>query len=100
MRLTWDNEYEIVEKLKAHEKPWTTIPQDDLIRIGDTCASLEVEFSHVLLKDNVNIMVPPDCNLDQLLEILSKHMNNVLPVVIYTVSENILTDGVRTFVSV
>lgn len=97
VRLTWDNEYEIVEKLKSHEKPWTTIPEQDLIRIGDTCASLEVEFCHVLLKDNVNIMVPPDSNLDQLLEVLSKHMNKVLPIIIYTVSENILTDSVSFF---
>ncbi|XP_064215585.1 dual serine/threonine and tyrosine protein kinase isoform X1 [Tribolium castaneum] len=94
IRLTWGDEYEIVEKLKAHEKPWVTIPEEDLQRIGDDlCASLEVEICHTLLKDNANIMVPPDCQPDQVHEILNKHMKSVLPVIIYAVSEDILSDS-------
>ncbi|RZB40626.1 dual serine/threonine and tyrosine protein kinase-like [Asbolus verrucosus] len=91
--LTWGHEYEIVEKLKAHEKPWITIPEEDLQRTDDHCASLEVELCHLLLKDNVNIMVPPDCHPDHLQEILNKHMNNILPVIIYAIFEDILSDS-------
>ncbi|KAJ3639900.1 hypothetical protein Zmor_003270 [Zophobas morio] len=94
IRLTWGHEYEIVEKLKAHENPWVTIPEEDLQRTGDdVCASLEVEIDHPLLKDNANIMVPPDCHIDHLPEILNKYMSNTLPVIIYAVSEDILSDS-------
>lgn len=64
-------------------------------RVGDDlCASLEVELCHPLLKDNANIMVPPDCYVDHVQEILNKHVKNVLPVIIYAVSEDILSDSV------
>mgnify|MGYP005984174289 CR=1 FL=1 len=83
--------------MKAHENPWVTIPEEDLQRTGDdVCASLEVEIDHPLLKDNANIMVPPDCHIDHLPEILNKYMSNTLPVIIYAVSEDILSDSVNT----
>lgn len=92
IRLTWGHEYEIVERLKAHDKPWNTIPEDDLQNNDDLCASLEVELCHVMLKENVNIMVPPDCHPDFLKDILNKHTSNILPVIIYAVSEDLLDD--------
>lgn len=99
IHLTLGPEFEILEKLKAHEKPWTTIPIEDLQRnnnecILDHCPSLEIELRHPILKDNVKIMVPPDCSPHLLPEILLKNMDNVLPVIAYAVSEDILTDSV------
>lgn len=98
IRLTLNQDIEIVEKLQAHEKSWITIPEADLQRsdnesLLDHCPSLEVELSHSILKENVNIMVPPDCSIEQLSEILYKYMDNVLPIVVYAISEGILSDS-------
>ncbi|KAJ8926827.1 hypothetical protein NQ314_020677 [Rhamnusium bicolor] len=98
VRLTLGHEIEIVEKLKAHEEAWMTIPEEDLQRrddecLLDHCPSLEVELCHLILKENVQIMVPADCEVDELTEILNKHTNNVLPIVIYAVYEEILNDS-------
>lgn len=99
IRLTLNQDIEIVEKLQAHEKSWITIPEADLQRsdnesLLDHCPSLEVELSHSILKENVNIMVAPDCSIEQLSEILYKYMDNVLPIVVYAISEGILSDSV------
>ncbi|KAJ8986249.1 hypothetical protein NQ317_009955 [Molorchus minor] len=98
IRLTLGHEIEIVEQLKAHEKPWVTIPVEDLLRgdeesLLDHCPSLEVELCNSILRENVEIVVPADCEVDELSEILNKNMNNVLPLVIYSVSEEILNDS-------
>ncbi|CAG9759907.1 unnamed protein product [Ceutorhynchus assimilis] len=99
IHLTLDDEIEIVENLKAHEELlWVTIPEEDLRRtenenLLDHCPSVEVLLKHKLLKDNIKIIVPPDCSLDQLIEVLRKHVENVLPVIIYAVSEETLTDS-------
>ncbi|KAL3289629.1 hypothetical protein HHI36_023039 [Cryptolaemus montrouzieri] len=97
IRLTLGHEYEILEKLKAHDHQWVTIPEED-IQLNDRecptehCPSLEVELCHPMLKDNVVIMVPPDCQSDQYSDILNRHTKNVLPVIIYAVSEDVLSD--------
>ncbi|XP_056645894.1 dual serine/threonine and tyrosine protein kinase-like isoform X1 [Diorhabda sublineata] len=97
IRLTLNQEIEVVEKLQAHERSWITIPEPDLQRnthesLVDHCPSLEVELSHSFLKENVNLMVPPDCSIEQLNELCCKYMNNILPIVVYTISEGILSD--------
>lgn len=99
IRLTLGHDIEIVEKLKAHEKPWITIPEEDLQRnddesLLDHCPAVEVDLNHSILKENVKIMVPADCEADELTEVLSKHVDNILPVVIYAVYEDILNDAV------
>ncbi|KAJ8942468.1 hypothetical protein NQ318_017761 [Aromia moschata] len=98
IRLTLGHEIEIVEKLKAHEKPWITIPEEDLQRgndepLLDHCPSLEVEMCHSILRENVEIIVPADCQVEELTETLNRNVNNVLPLVIYAVSEDILNDS-------
>ncbi|CAH1153536.1 unnamed protein product [Phaedon cochleariae] len=98
IHLTLGHEIEIVERLQAHEKSWTTIPDGDLQR-GDNeclleyCPSLEVELPHIVLKENVKLMVPPDCPPEQLTETLYKYVENVLPIVVYTTSEGVLSDA-------
>lgn len=96
------HDIEIVEQLKAHERNWVTLPEEDLQRndeecLLDHCPSLEVELNHAMLKENVKIMVPPDCQPEQLPEVLGKHMENTLPVIIYTISNDLLSEIVSNF---
>lgn len=97
IKLTLGSEYEILEKLKAHDHQWVTIPEED-IQLGEQespsphCPSLEVELCNPLLKENVVIMVPPDCQPEEYPDILIRHTNNILPVIIYAVSEDVLSD--------
>lgn len=98
IHLTLENEIEIVENLKAHEdSSWVTIPEEDIKRkpnenLLDHCPSIEVILKHNILKDNVKIVVPPDCPPDQLVQVMGKLMENVLPVIVYAVSEDTLSD--------
>ncbi|KAF7287483.1 hypothetical protein GWI33_001447 [Rhynchophorus ferrugineus] len=97
IHLTLGSEIEIVEHLKAHERIWDSIPEEDLRRkddenLLDHCPSLEVVLKHNFLKENVKIMVFPDCLSDQLQDLLNKTLENILPVVIYAVSETTLSD--------
>lgn len=99
IRLTLGHEFEIVERLKAHEEPWITIPEEDLQRDEnecplDHCPSLEVSLNHPVLKDNLQILIPPDCSSEQLPGIL-KNVENILPVIIYAITEELLNDKVR-----
>lgn len=93
-------EIEIVENLNVHEEPnWETIPEEDIQRndkenLLDHCPSIEVILKHKLLKENVKIVVPPDCHQDQLVEVLDKIGKKGLPVIIYAVSEDTLSDFV------
>lgn len=100
IRLTLGHDIEIVEQLKAHEKPWITIPEEDLRRnddesLLDHCPAVEVDLNHSILKENMKIMVPADCEVEELTEALSKYVNNILPIVIYSVYEEVLNDTVR-----
>lgn len=100
VRLTLGDEYEILEKLKSHDHQWITIPEED-IQLSDQecqtqhCPSLEVELCNSLLKENVVIMVPPDCQPEEYPDILFRHTEKIVPVIIYAVSEDALSDYVR-----
>lgn len=99
IHLTLGSEIEIVEHLKAHEGIWECIPEEDLKmkddeNLLDHCPSLEVVLKHNLLKENVKIMVLPECALDQLQDLLNKTLENILPVIVYAVSETSLSDMV------
>ncbi|XP_060515912.1 dual serine/threonine and tyrosine protein kinase-like isoform X4 [Cylas formicarius] len=96
IHLTLGNEIEIVENLKAHEKPWVTVPVEDLQRgddenLLDHCPSLEVQLKHPLLKEKLKIMVPPDCPSNQFNELALKCVD-ILPAIIYAVTEETLSD--------
>lgn len=98
VRLTLGNEYEILDNLQAHNHNWDTIPEDDIKiknqeSILDHCPTLEVLLSHPLLKQNVGIAVPPICQPNEYAEVLKKHTKNLLPIVIYTVSEDTLNES-------
>ncbi|XP_066248438.1 dual serine/threonine and tyrosine protein kinase-like isoform X1 [Euwallacea similis] len=99
IHLTLGHEFEIVENLKAHEESsWVTIPEDDIRRsdkenLLDHCPSVEVVLKHKLLKENVKIVVPPDCDPHQLVDLLGKLVENVLPVILYAVSDDTLNDS-------
>ncbi|XP_050314331.1 dual serine/threonine and tyrosine protein kinase-like isoform X2 [Anthonomus grandis grandis] len=97
--LTLEHEIEIVEKLNAHQdSSWVTIPEEDLKRndtenLLDHCPSVEVVLKNKILKENFNISIPPDCQLEQLVEIISNRIEKVLPVIVYVVSEDTLSDA-------
>lgn len=98
IRLTLGLEYEIVENLKAHEEPWTTIPEKDLQRddnecLVDHCPSLEVMIDNPFLRDNIQILIPPDCSVDQIAGVM-KGIESVLPVILYAITEDLLSDKV------
>lgn len=102
VRLTLGLEFEIVENLIAHEEAWVTIPEKDLRREEsecpiDHCPSLEIHLNNALLRDNIQILVPPDCLPEQIPRVL-KSMGNVLPVIIYSITEELLSDIVSRFV--
>lgn len=99
IRLTLGHEFEIVETLQAHKEQWVTIPEEDLQRDEnecplDHCPSLEVSLNHPILKDNLQILIPPDCLSEQIPEIL-KNVENILPVIIYAITDELLNDKVR-----
>lgn len=101
VRLTLGLEYEIVENLIAHEEAWVTIPEKDLRREEtespiDHCPSLEIHLNNSLLRDNIQILIPPDCSPDQIPRVL-KSIGNVLPVIIYSITEELLSDRVSSF---
>ncbi|CAH1979314.1 unnamed protein product [Acanthoscelides obtectus] len=98
LRLTLHREIEIVEKLHAHDASWIVVPEADIQRrddenLLDHCPWLEIELPQAMLKENVNIIVPPDIEMAQLSENISKHFDNVLPIIVYAISEEILTDS-------
>lgn len=100
IRLTLGNDIEIVEKLEAHEVSWITVPEKDIRRnenenVLNHCPGIEIELTTPVLKDNVSIAVPPDCHVTHLTELLNKQHRNILPIVIYGISENVLSDVVR-----
>ncbi|GJQ66842.1 hypothetical protein Trydic_g18598 [Trypoxylus dichotomus] len=98
LRLTLGHEYEIVDSLKAHEEPWTIVPVQDLIRREnefplDHCPTIEVDLCNSVLRENVVIIVTPDCPTEHLGDTLIKQLDNVLPILIYVISGEILTEA-------
>lgn len=103
IRLCLGEEFEIVEKLKAYEKPWITVPESDIIRTAqeapiDHLPVLDIKLNAPILKDKVNLIIPPDCSSDTLSEVLIKSLDNVLPVIVYIINDESLSDEVRNFV--
>ncbi|KAF5274541.1 hypothetical protein FQA39_LY07153 [Lamprigera yunnana] len=97
IRLTLEQEYEIVEKLQALEKPWETVPEMDLKRteqesLADHCQALEIRLNNVFLQDKVTILVPPDYPPEYLSGILLQYLHSILPVIIYVLSDESLDD--------
>ncbi|XP_014214699.1 dual serine/threonine and tyrosine protein kinase-like [Copidosoma floridanum] len=93
VNLTLGLEYEVVENLLSNEKPWITIPEEDLVDSGDAdpnCPTvLEVKLNQPTLKDGVQIFVVPDSGGVQ---ILAKEVFKVLPIFIYALGEQPLSN--------
>ncbi|XP_017783066.1 PREDICTED: dual serine/threonine and tyrosine protein kinase-like isoform X2 [Nicrophorus vespilloides] len=98
IRLTLGHEYEIVEELKANECKWNMIPEEDLQRTEteshlEHCPTIEIELPHPFLKENVSIIVPPESPIEDFKDVLSKNMDHHFPILIYAVSNDILSDN-------
>ena len=91
--LTLGLEYEVVENLQANEKPWSTLPIEDLTKSGsdDTnCPTvLEVTLDLPILKDGVQIFVAPNTAA---IKILAKGLLSILPIFLYALGEQPLTE--------
>lgn len=86
-------EYEVVDRVEACEKPWKTLPVEDLNRSGTedpNCPTvLEVQLDRSVLKDGVQIFVVPDIAA---IKILAKGAMGVLPIFLYALSDYPLTE--------
>lgn len=74
------------------------IPIEDLVRQDnefplDICPTVEVELCNSVLRENVVIMVTPDSSIEHLGDILVKQLDNVLPILIYVISGESLTEN-------
>ncbi|XP_043285538.1 dual serine/threonine and tyrosine protein kinase-like isoform X2 [Venturia canescens] len=91
--LTLGLEYEVLERVRANEKSWSTLPVEDLTRSENEdihCPMiLEVKLDKSLLKDGVQIFVLPDMDAVRL---LSKGNLNILPIFLYALSEYPLSE--------
>jgi hypothetical protein len=64
--------------------------------MADHSTILDIEICHPLFKDNVQLLVPPDFDgpHSAAKDILSKGLKKVMPVFLYAVGEECLTDQV------
>ncbi|GFG37564.1 hypothetical protein Cfor_12407, partial [Coptotermes formosanus] len=100
--VTLSSDFEVVEDLQSHDKAWTVVPEEDLKRseaeekdMADHSTILDIEICHPLFKDNVQLLVPPDfdgLHSAAFKDILSKGLKKVLPLFLYAVGEECLTD--------
>ncbi|KAJ7333024.1 hypothetical protein JRQ81_015204 [Phrynocephalus forsythii] len=94
--LALPGQYELVHNLKAHQGRWETIPEEDLEIHGDNedlahqIAELEVSLNHTLLQE-VDVVVAPCRGFQSAEVILEEHTNNVLPVIMFAISETELS---------
>lgn len=95
--LTVGLEFEVVEKLQAHEKPWSTVPEEDLRRppgedmAVEHLAVVEVQICHPIVRDGTTILVVPDLDYalpDERASI--SHMlqcDTVVPLLVYALDQ-------------
>ncbi|OAD61097.1 Dual serine/threonine and tyrosine protein kinase [Eufriesea mexicana] len=91
--LTLGLEYEVVENLRANEKPWSTLPIEDLTKSCNediTCPTvLEVQLNQPILKDGVQIFIAPN---NGAIKILETEVLSILPIFLYALGEQPLTE--------
>lgn len=91
--LTLGLEYEIIENLQANEKPWTTLPIEDLTKSGSEDATyptvLEVQLNQSILKDGVQIFIAPNTGA---VKVLEKELLSILPIFLYALGDQPLTE--------
>ncbi|XP_049688490.1 dual serine/threonine and tyrosine protein kinase [Accipiter gentilis] len=90
--LALPEQYELVHMMAAHRGHWDTIPEEDLEIHGDSedpahrIAELEVMLPYSLLKE-VDVVVAPCRGFQSAEATLGEYVNQVLPVVIFAISE-------------
>lgn len=91
--LTLGLEYEIVERLQANEKAWSTLPVEDLTKSGSEDivgpTVLEVRLDTSVLKDGVQIFVVPS---NRAIKVLAKGTLGILPIFLYALGEQPLSE--------
>ncbi|XP_043597707.1 dual serine/threonine and tyrosine protein kinase isoform X1 [Bombus pyrosoma] len=91
--LTLGLEYEILENLQANEKPWTTLPIEDLTKSGSEDTTyptvLEVQLNQPILKDGVQIFIAPNTGA---VKVLEKELLSILPIFLYALGDQPLTE--------
>ncbi|XP_069697228.1 dual serine/threonine and tyrosine protein kinase-like [Periplaneta americana] len=100
--VTLSLDFDSVGDINSPEKPCTVIPEEDLKRsetdsegLADLSTILDIEICHPLLKDSVQLIIPPDCDdlhSAAFREVISKGMEKVLPLFLYAIGEDSLTD--------
>ena len=68
--------------------------------MADHSTILDIEICHPLFKDNVQLLVPPDFDGLQssaFKDVLSKGLKKVMPLFLYAVGEECLTDQVGCY---
>ncbi|XP_014474429.1 PREDICTED: dual serine/threonine and tyrosine protein kinase isoform X2 [Dinoponera quadriceps] len=91
--LTLSLEFEVIEKLQANEKPWSTLPIEDLTKSGSedvNCPTiLDVKLDQAILKDDVQIFIVPNSDA---IKVLAKGSLRILPIFLYALGEQPLTE--------
>ncbi|CAK9827332.1 Dual serine/threonine and tyrosine protein kinase [Anthophora retusa] len=91
--LTLGLEYEMVQNLQVNEKPWITLPIEDLTKSANediTCPTvLEVKLDQLILKDGVQIFIAPN---NGAVNTLAKGLLSILPIFLYALGERPLTE--------
>nr|XP_006816396.1 PREDICTED: dual serine/threonine and tyrosine protein kinase-like [Saccoglossus kowalevskii] len=93
--------FELVdEHLHIYKSEWTTVPKEEMEIQGDVqfdpylrSAVLEVCISHTLLQEGAQLVVSPcNCIGQNIIQVYQKCCEGVLPIVIYALENNCLTD--------
>ena len=100
--LSLPGSYELVDNLQAYSGPWQTVPLEDLEVAssdleGSDCAKgnavLEVRLPHHLLKESGQVVVS-QWNVGTVDQVYNKSVKDVVPVVVYVISRDKLSDKV------
>ncbi|KAK8376325.1 hypothetical protein O3P69_009755 [Scylla paramamosain] len=92
--------YELALSLQAHQRPWGTVPRADVEVDQQTqqdpvvgSAVLEVGLNHPLLREGLQVVVAPSDSSDgSPLAFLGPLLPEVLPIVVYAISRDELSD--------
>ncbi|XP_045121130.1 dual serine/threonine and tyrosine protein kinase-like [Portunus trituberculatus] len=92
--------YELALSLQAHQRPWGTVPRADVEVDLQTqqdpvvgSAVLEVGLNHPLLREGLQVVVAPSDSPDgSPLAFLGSLLPEVLPIVVYAISRDELSD--------
>ena len=100
--LTLPDSFELVDNLAAYNRPWRTIPMEDLVLRDDeifdparSSAVLEVQLNHPLLKEGAYITLSPTNHLGTVEQVYKKFTEDVLPIMLYAVAKDSLSEKVR-----